>query len=175
MFVDPQWLKDTYDRIVAAAGDEPLTVKEIREALASAYADAVKSGELERPDVDLFDEGIGLFDRVIMSERNLRKQRLQKEFEYVIDCLNDETILGRDDPMFTQAYPLGNGSDKTLGMWTGDDMQFAIVTRYRKASESTAAAAAFDQAASPLIRAMMRRSVIHLRDLVDSPTNLDNT
>lgn len=165
MFVDPQWLKETYDRIVAEAGDEPLTVKEIRERLAIAYAEAVDAGELERPITDLFDEGLGLFDRFIRPEREARRSKLLTDFEHILAAINGETILGQDDPMLDQAYPLGSGSDKTLRMWTADDIEFAVVTRYRKASEATASAAAFDKAASELRQTMLRRSVNQLGDL----------
>jgi hypothetical protein len=176
MHVDPQWIKDTYDRIVREAGDQPLTLKEIRESVAQAYAEAVESGELERNEVSLFDEGLGLFATIVEPERTARKARLLQELDYIADASADGTILGNTDPVFDQAYALGNGSDKTLGLWTRDDFQFAIVTRYRKASEATAAATAFDMKVSRVQQLMVIRNATYVRDLgkgMGDPTDLD--
>jgi hypothetical protein len=165
MHVDPQWIKDTYDRIVREAGEEPLTLKEIREKVAQAYAEAVENGELERHNVSIFDEGIGLFNTIIIPERTARKARLLQELEYIVDSAADGTILGTEDPVFEQAYPLGNSSDKTLGLWTRDDFQYAIVTRYRKASEATAAATEADMKMTQVQQLMVIHNATYLRDL----------
>lgn len=175
MYVDPQWIKDTYDRIVRESGEEPLTLKEIKERVAQAYADAVESGELERHDISLVDEGCALFDTIVKPERKDRKARLLQELDYIADASADGTILGTQDPVFDQAYPLGNGSDKTLGLWTRDDFQFAIVTRYRKAGEATAAATAFDMKVNRVQELMIIRNATYVRELggTSGPTDLD--
>jgi len=177
MHADSQWFIETYDRIVREASEagEEIALKEIMQRVAEAFAEAVESGEVTRMSASAFDEGMMLASEFIKPERTARKARLLNELDYIIDASEDETILGVNDPVFDQACPLGNGGDRTLGLWTNEDFNYAIRNRYRKASESTAAAAAFDVAASRIQNLMIVRNATYVRDLAnrDGLTELD--
>ncbi len=139
-----------YDRIVNEAGDQGITVKDAQARLAEAYQQGIESGEIQRPDEDLFAEGKGLFDRIIRPTRQQRKNSLQRDMEHITSALNGETILGDHDPALHLAYPLGtsDGRDKVLSLWTREDWRNAAMTRYRNAAEVTAAAQIFEEQAT---------------------------
>lgn len=157
MRVDELWMENTYDAIVAESGDDGITSKECREEFAKRYDAAIESGELERDNITTYEEGLGHFDRDIKPKRRARSRRLQDSATQITEALNDETILGRDDPILHQAVPLGDldGRDKIIGLWTAEDWRNATITRYRKAADMTAAASAFDYHAQSIIAKML--------------------
>ena len=65
-----------------------------------------------------------------------------------------------------RAYPLGDGSDKTLRHWTTQDWQNATTERYRNAAAVTVMAAEFDQeVAAEMIQRMLRKGAVRTGDL----------
>lgn len=172
MHADDGWITRTYDDIVTESGEEGSPLKETREKFAKRYEDAVRSGELDRPAIDLNDEGLSLFDRIVKPERRRRSRKLIDEIEAIVSALNGETILGRDDPLLAAPCPLGdaNGRDKVLGLWTAEDWRNATIIRYRKAAEMTGAAAIFDDQASRIESALISRAAQKTYDLfAESP------
>ena len=163
--VDQQWFIDAYDKAVDDAGDEGSSVKETRETVADMYEKGVESGEFARLNDDIHDEGLALFDRYVRPRREQRKKHLQTDMEYIVDCINDETILGQDDPQLNVAYPLGDGRDKILRTWTAGDWRNSAMTRYRKAAEATASASIFDDLATRIAETMVIRGAIKTGDL----------
>lgn len=155
------WMIHTFDRIIAEAGADGMALKESREQTAQAYEHAVRSGELDRPADDLYAEGLAVFDAAVKPRRKSRTTALHRDATIIIDALNDETILGRDDPILHVAYPLGtaDGRDKTLTRWTADDWSNAAITRYRNAAEVTASAQVFDEQAQTIAAALITRGV----------------
>lgn len=156
-----EWMIHTYDSIVASAGTEGITVKEARELAAERYEAAIRSGEIERYELDLFAEGGGIFDRVVRPQRQSRKSSLNRDMETINAALNDETILGSDDPILHIAYPLGtaDGRDKVLTLWTREDWRAASMTRYRNAAEVTASAQIFDELSTRIVDRMLTSGV----------------
>lgn len=154
-----EWIEREYDRIVTEHGDEGITVKEARELAAQCYENAVRLGEVSREDEDLYRDGLQLFDRVIRPLRQRRKAALQNDMDTIVAALNDETILGCDDPVLHVPYPLGttDGRDKVLSVWTREDWRQAAMTRYRNAAEVTAAAQAFDERAGAIADRMLAK------------------
>lgn len=163
-----EWITQTYDDIVAEAGEDGMSVKEIREQVAQRYEEAIRTGELSRGDIDLYSEGLGLFDRIVRPTRDSRKSKMQREMETIVAVCNNETILGQEDPMLDMAFPLGDGRDKILRLWNGDDLQSAAMTRYRKAAEATASAAIFDELASMIRQNLAARGVRNIGGLFGS-------
>ena len=167
MHVNEGWMENTYDAIVAESGDDGITSKECKEKYAQRYDAAIESGELERNTITAYEEGLGHFDRYIKPKRRARARKLQDDIEQIVAALNDETILGRDDPILRIAVPLGDidGRDKIIGLWTADDWHNATITRYRKAAELTTAAAMFDEHATIIKQQIVSRGVQKTFDL----------
>lgn len=150
-----------YERIVADAGSDGITVKEAKDIAAQAFEHAVRSGEVALPDLDLYAVGAANFDRIVRPQRQARKTALHRDMETITAALSDETILGFDDPILHVAYPLGtqDGRDKVLALWTPEDWRNAAMTRYRNAAEVTAAAQIFDDQATRIAEAMSHRGI----------------
>ena len=159
------WLTSKFDAYVTDSGDDGSTVEKSRDAIAHAYSDAVETGDLGRWKSDLVTEGRALFDRFVKPVREQRKSAMRRDAEYLVDALNDETALGRDDPALAQAFPLGDGRDKTLRFWTAEDWRTATTERYRNAAAVTEAARRFDEAADLIVRALTGRGVNTTGDL----------
>ena len=146
-----EWLVATYDEVVTGEGADGATVEKARDAVAHAYADAVDRGEIDRVAVDVVAEGRDLFDRHIGRTRTRRRESIRKDMEYMLDALADETILGRHDPIFQQAYPLGDGRDKVLGLWTQEDWLGAAAERNSNVVAAAAAAHSFEVMAKAIV------------------------
>ncbi len=164
-----EWIEREYGRIVAEHGSEGVTVKEARDIAAQRYEAAIRSGEIEAAAPDLYTEGGQLFDRKIKPLRRRRTSTMQSNMETIRDALNDETILGDQDPILHLAYPLGaqDGRDKILALWTVEDWNAGSMTRYRNAAEVTAAAQIFDDLSTAIITAMRQRGATVTGDLFD--------
>lgn len=160
--MNDEWLIETYERIVAEAGDDGITVKESRELVAQAYEAAVRSGEIARPEIDLYDEGLTGFDKAVRPRRRARSSSLHRDMETITRAIAGETILGADDPILHVAYPLGtdDGRDKVLALWTAEDWRSSAMTRYRGAAEVTAAAQIFDEQAALIARQILARNCV---------------
>ena len=151
--IDKQWFIDTFDRLVSEHPDEGMTVEKARDAMSHAYLDAIERGEQRYQD-SLMDEGRALFDRFVGPARDGRRRTFKNCTLFLIDALSDSTLLGVEDPVLDQAFPLGDGTDKTLRYWTSDDWAASVTERYRNAASATAAAAEFDVRAQTIITAL---------------------
>lgn len=143
-----EWIEREYDRIAAEYGTDGVTVKEARDLAAQRYEAAVQSGEIEREGIDLYAEGLNLFDRIVRPLRQSRKKALQNDMQTIVAALNDETILGSEDPILHVAFPLGTH-----------------MTRYRNAAEVTAAAQIFDEQADLIVQRMAQHGAVILSEL----------
>lgn len=162
MKIDREWFIETYDGFVSDSRDDGAALEKCRDAVATAYADAVESGTADRWTPDLVTEGRALFNQFIEPERERRRTSVKRSWRNLLDALSGETILGRDDPALALAYPIGDGTDKTLFYWTAEDFQAATMERFRNAAAATEAAAEFDREyASAFIAAMKRRNVAY--------------
>ena len=160
-----EWALDFYDRYVARQGG-PVAQEKIRDAMGVAYSDAVDTGVIAPEVVTPYEAGRRLYERHIKPVRKRRSNSLRADGGHLLDALNGDTILGRDDPVLGRAYPLGDGSDKTLRHWTTQDWQNATTERYRNAAAVTVMAAEFDQeVAAEMIQRMLRKGAVRTGDL----------
>lgn len=151
-----EWFIRQFDEYIAGevAGSG---VEKSRDGVAHAYNDAVEAGELKRQRSNLIDEGRELFNRYVLPAREARRNGIRTAAQPILDALNDDTILGLNDPVLSQAYPIGDGTDKTLRNWTVDDWTVSTNERYRNAARVTAAAKEYDEeVATPIIKALRR-------------------
>lgn len=162
---DSQWFVDQYDSYVERQGDDGSVLEKSRDYVAHAYADAVEAGWIGRLTVDLVVEGRNAFDRLVGPVRDRRRSGLRADMGHLHDALNGDTILGRDDPILSKAFLLGDGRDKTLRMWAVEDWQMAVRERYQNAATVTIAAAGFDTEAQQIIDAMQRQGARVTGDL----------
>lgn len=162
---DKAWFIQKYDGVVADAGPEGAYLEKARDAVAQAYQDAIESGEILRWQAEIKDEGRALFDRLIKPVREHRKSSMRRDAKYLVDALNGQTVLSGDDPVLHSAFPIGDGRDKTLRLWTLDDWRSATTERYRNVAAVTAAAREFDEYADAISRALLARDVDTTGDL----------
>lgn len=153
-----EWFIHEFDRTVAESGDGNELAKS-RDDVAHAYATAVEAGDLEAWRDDLVEQGRDLFDRFVKPERTARRNAFIRELEVLIDALNGDTILGRDDPRFAQAIPIGDGRDKRLGAWSPE----------ARNSESVATATReFAEKSTVVVTAMFKAQVRATEDLFNA-------
>ena len=159
------WFVNAFDDFCRDEGSA-VEVEKARDAVARAYAYAVESGQISRDTQSLDDEGRQLFNAHVMPRRNRRRGHLMKDGLYLLDALRGNTILGTDDPRLWMAYPLGDGTDKTLALWTVRDLESSRTERYRNASDAAQAAAEFDREfAAQFISELEQRRVTQIGDL----------
>lgn len=161
------WSVEHFDRIVSVAGEGGSKVSETRELFISDFVQAIQSGDLRLPVRDLEEEGRAAFERYVEPERQRRKTSLRATMEYIVDCLNDDTILGTNDPALDMAFLVGDGRDKILRLWLDSDWELFIMARYRNAADVTAAAAADDRLAQKILDALRGRGLKFTGDLVE--------
>ena len=166
------WLIDIYDEYVAS---QPLgaSVEESREAVSRAYAEAVESGSMPRWEEDLETEGRNLFDRLVKPVREQRKSAMVKRFEWILDAIMDGTLMEEWDPILSRAYPLGDGRDKTLRLWSVEDLENAATERFRNAAAVKTAAEEFYRRIKDIADLMRARNVLKIDDL--RPPQSDTT
>lgn len=162
-----EWAVEHFDRIVTSAGEGGSRVSETRELFISDFVRAIQSGDLLLPVRDLEEEARAAFDRFVEPERQRRKSSLRGTMEYIVDCLNDDTILGLDDPAFSMAFLVGDGRDKILRLWLDTDWELFIMARYRNAADVTASAASDDRLAQVILDALRSRGLTFTGDLAE--------
>jgi hypothetical protein len=150
------WVLIEYDRIVADAGGDAITPRDAKKLMAERYIEALESGLIARPEPNDYRDLDALFERVVRPERDRRREHIVDDIDYLLAAKDNQTFLGRDDPVFGQAHKLGTGKDKILGLWTAEDWQTASLTRYDVAAAITAAAALFREKARSIIEYMRR-------------------
>lgn len=162
-----EWFIHEFDRTVAESGDGNELAKS-RDDVAHAYATAVEAGDLEAWRDDLVEQGRDLFDRFVKPERTARRNAFTRELEVLIDALNGDTILGRDDPRFAQAIPIGDGRDKRLGAWSPEDWLTATTTRTRNSESVATATREFAEKSTVVVSAMFQAQVRATEDLFNA-------
>lgn len=160
-----EWFIEAFDRFIGSEGQDGAELEKSRDAVAQVYVDGVESGQIERWRDDITDEARALFDRWVKPERSRRRQTMLKSARAIVDALAGETILGPDDPILQLAFPLGDGRDKRLALWTEDDWSESSVERFRNAASVTSAAADYDLAVQEIRAAFRKRDASTTRDL----------
>ncbi|GAA2180962.1 hypothetical protein GCM10009785_13920 [Brooklawnia cerclae] len=143
-----------YDEIVREAGTQ-VRLDDVRQALipevAAMLADTPR-------DVDR--EAAHLVQNVLQGVRRKRANNLRKDLEWVIDSwtTTPELVPAGVEALLGHSYPLGtqSGDDKTLGLWTSDDLRESALNRYREAGDVMSAASEYDVIASDAIQKMRR-------------------
>lgn len=161
------YIIDVYDKYVASEGDLGAAVETSRDAVAHQYASDVENGVIERPEVDLVEEGRRLFNQAVTRTRGGRREAFKKNVEYILDALADETILGPSDPIFSEPHPLGDGRDKVLGLWTAEDWLGAVNERNSNAVAAAAAAHEFEVVARQVVDHLKKASARTTRQLFE--------
>lgn len=164
---DREWFIDGYDQFVNDSGSDGAELEKSRDALAHQYADAVEQGRIDRHQATLVEEGRTLFSRYVERERNRRSRSVSRELQYLLDAMRDQTVLGRDDPRFTQAVPLGesDGRDKTLGLWSPDEWVKWGGERRANGDAAKAAGDRDDRMAKEFAGQMIRMGVTTTREV----------
>lgn len=165
--LNASWFVRTYDQIVNEAGPDGQDTEKNRDAVAHAYADAVETGEIERYAADLVEEGRDLFNKTVMPRRSSRRNLMRQSMENLLAVIKGEALLDDTDPILEWAFPLGEGSDKTLRYWTVEDWMTAWTVRFSKAAQASTAADEFYQLAKEIVTAMKRNGAAMTGALVE--------
>jgi hypothetical protein len=147
-----------YDEYLAAH-PEGEKIAEVRNAIRDQVRELVEEGAR---DVEAeVDSALAVLNGV----RRGRAKNLRTELDYLLDAFSEDGAYV--DPMLNQAYPLGtaDGKDRTLRNWDAGDLQESVVTHYRKAAESTAAATAYDQSVQRTLERMRVHRAARLGDV----------
>lgn len=156
-------IRRLYDEHVESA-DGAVALADTRQRLVPTIA-----RELEKADRDFEAEATILIDKVLTDTRSARNTQMRDSLADIAAYIAaPEDNLMRVSGMLHLAYPLGTqrGEDKTLSLWTRQDLEFKVKTRYREASQTTAAAALLDQAASQILNLMGERAAGTIGELL---------
>lgn len=163
---DRDWIIATYDEIVAAHADAGVRVEEARVEFMARYAEAVTSGAVSGQAFDDMEIGAILFDQVVRPARSQRRSSWKSNLGYLGSILLGEEVDGDlVDPILNMAFPVGDGSDKTLRLWSEEDWKQSVVSRYRNAADATAAAAEHDRLVGAILDAFATTGAVFTRDL----------
>jgi hypothetical protein len=147
------FIHDAYDAHVIAAGDDGAKLSDSRAAVADMLAAAIRSGEADPISIDTYADKVT--GAVLSTVRTARRSSLPKLADLIRAHLEGDGIIDGDEwyPELRLAYALGTGDgiDKALVHWKEDDWNYAVITRYRKAGEATAAAVEFDALATAIV------------------------
>lgn len=159
---EKEWFIHAYDEIVGAEADG-IDQDKLRDAMARDYLDARERGEVESSsDMDM---ARAKADHYLRPIRQGRRGSFRKDVEYLLDALNDETILGTEEPRLQQAIPVGNGIDKRLAYWTAEDWATAVNARQKNVQAAAAAATDFTDLATRVIGQMAQRGARFVIDM----------
>ena len=152
------------DAATAAAGEDGTTRKELEPIVIDAMQAKIAAGEIERPGLD--GDVRRSMDRLDQSRRTN-----YEEFQYILGALNDETILGQDDPTLDQMAVVGTGRGiRKLNRWlTEYDIDEMVKYRRKKAEEVMNAYWRFADSADNIKAAMRERNARFIGDLFDGP------
>lgn len=156
------WIVHNFDRIVRSSGADGMKLADAKLAVAERVTEAIATGEYQ-PTVSEIAEA--LVDRDVTPERRRRSRALSHEVEYIISALNGETILGADDPKLWVAYPLGDGRDKVLALWTADDWKSSRQVRGEKVADAIAADQIYGELVDQVVSAMVAANASTTVDL----------
>lgn len=151
---DDGWFIARYHDVVAEAGNEGIDIDKARDRVAQIYADSIENGSIDRLVDGLVEEGRKRFNEWVGPHRTKQRANFRKELEYLIDVLNDNTSMGPNEPVLHAAFPLGDGRDKILGLWSPEDWIRAVNERNSNAVKSAAAAHEFQVMAGKVVERM---------------------
>ncbi len=159
---DDAWILSEYDGSVTAAGTDGIKVGDACAEVALRFARAIESGEISLTPAEIATAQVR---QVVTKARSGRKATWHRELSHIVAALRDETILGRTDPRLWQAFPLGDGRDKALALWSIDDWKRASDVHRVKANEAIAAAQIIAEQVSIITSAMFAADAEITRDL----------
>lgn len=100
--------------------------------------------------------------------RRRRSKSLRKDLAYLLDFQeNPEDAAQSVAPLLDQGYKVGDGTDKTLRYWTDEDLNTAVVTRYRESAAAVEAAKDFDETAQRARDALRARGADQLGQILN--------
>ncbi|MFT3871574.1 MAG: hypothetical protein QM714_02840 [Nocardioides sp.] len=140
---------DLYDAYVRGSDDAEVKTSEAKAAIREDVLAMVTGSDRDpQRETDL------LMSQVIGNARSARSRSIKRNLEHFLDGFEEGDDYA--DPLMDMAFPVGDerGIDKTLRRWTTDDFGDLVVTRYRVAAESTAAAAQLDGTVSRVLDRM---------------------
>lgn len=139
-----------YDEHVRAVGGE-VKFTEAMEAIRPQIADLIS-----RDPRDIDNEARREIRAVITPTRAKRATNLKRSLDQLLAGFDEDEDEAYVDPLLDQAHGLGraDGVDKTLRMWTVEDLRHLIESRYGGAAEVTAAAVDFAKTSFEVIDRM---------------------
>lgn len=157
------FFESVFDENAARLGNP--TPSESKEAFIATIADGVRAGRIPRRAVTIEDAARLEWLDHIEPLRDKRRRSLKRVVEY----LRDSLLYGSDganiDPLLSQAYPLGDGTDKTLAAWTPTDYTNASLSRQKVAVEQVASADEFDAVIEEFVAVMESRGAASTGDM----------
>lgn len=155
-----------YDDVVGGLGNPKKSDSE--QAFIDRVVSGMANGSIPRQAVpkDVMEARLIYKDK-IEPLRDRRSQSLRKAMEYLIDSL----LYGEDgsniDPLLSQSFKLGNGTEKLLAAWTPADYRASSTKRQKEAGDQVVSADEFDAVAERFADLMEKRGVRETGGLFD--------
>ncbi len=156
-----EFVRETYDEVVAIAGEDGVKLAEARERVEELTAEAIADGIIESP---------GLAAAVadcIAAVDTRRRGDLSEAIQFAAAALEDETILGPADPVLSHAFSVGSGVRKALRYCDTDDLDGMVSARRQNMARIVAAFDEFGSSVDLLKATMRTRNARIVRDLFD--------
>lgn len=154
-----EFVANTYDSIVTGAGEDGIKANEARDMVRVAADKAVADGHLKPPGLDAAVAGS------LKTIDTRRRQELPAAIVYAASALDDETILGPDDPSLNQAFPVGTGIRKALRYCNAVDLDEMVSARRQNMASIVAAFNGFAENVDRLKATMRVRNARIVLDL----------
>lgn len=147
---DQEFITSIYDELLSTAGAS-MRLSDIRQNLVPEVAQmlADRPRNVEREAEHLVADHLNTL-------RQRRSNGLRRDLEYVFDYWTNPEEAANVEPILDRAYKLGTatGDDKTLRLWTTDDLNRTSMARYREAAEVMRAAREFDGTVQKIVDRM---------------------
>lgn len=166
MRADRYWFEQTYDKLLDG-DDTGLKQTEMQELFVADYLAQVRTGQVVRPELGLEAEGMYLYRQFCPPMRTARRRQFGKDQEWIQWAIDDPEIAGPfEETCLAMAYPVGDGRDKQLGLWTIEDWLIATTVRQQNVEEAKAALSEFENRQQHITNSMSRKHARTTREAI---------
>ena len=146
-----EWVEETYRRVVVDAGEGTIKRAEAIPIVVEQIANDIANGDLDPP-TDLE----AIVRRIIERGDDQRRRHHPQDVSYVLDIINGNTILGKDNPWLDSVCVAGNGVRKSWRFVDGEDLLAMAELKVRMAADAAQAAADFMRAVTQIRSYLLR-------------------
>lgn len=156
-----EFIREVYDEITDAAGEDGIKRADAHDLVVERVRSAINEGLIDPPD------GVGAaVERTMRATDGARRGDLSEAILDAAAALNDETILGRNDPRLRQAFAVGEHMRKSLRFCDQSDLDAMVSARRKNMSNAVASFEKFASAIDDLKATMQAAHARLVDDLI---------